>query len=379
MFAVLGAGVLGILAVGTVYVGSRLSLQRKELDEDGEEEQYMELTCSQILLFPLSASAMLIIMFFFHELMQYALLLLVTAAVSLALYDTVLQGILLQFYPGHKETTLANRSICTVFTAVVVIDWFLRGSSVTHDILGCAMCVQFISVVRFPSLRLAMLCLCMLFVYDFFWVFYSQKYEIFEGKNVMVEVATRPASNPLFVIATYFDWEWLKNIGREHVELPLKLIFPVVHSIKNEATGIIEHKTFYTMLGLGDITIPGLLVAYATKFDHQAVEVIDSDIISENTITTLSGKRRDVEIGGDSPQIEKQIPRYSQPLRLAQWTLGGYSVGLLLAFFFSAYTAHPQPALIYIVPSILSALTYRAHKMNCWYEVWRGNHQEHSE
>jgi len=46
--------------------------------------------------------------------------------------------------------------------------------------------------MRLPSLKIAAISLMALFVYDIFWVFFSQR---FFGENVMVVVATKESDN----------------------------------------------------------------------------------------------------------------------------------------------------------------------------------------
>ena len=91
-----------------------------------------------------------------------------------------------------------------------------------HNLLGCSLCVAFVSTIRFPSLKLGTLCLLLLLVYDVFWVFYS---EYFFKDNVMVSVATKTAVNPMYLLAKATNMSFLGSL-LSTVELPLKLILP---------------------------------------------------------------------------------------------------------------------------------------------------------
>lgn len=92
-----------------------------------------------------------------------------------------------------------------IITVVVACEWIRSGNFICHDILGCSLCIAFISTViirnmlvlpielmkimctmqlRFPSLKLATFCLAGLVIYDIYWVFLS---EYFFRSNVMVE------------------------------------------------------------------------------------------------------------------------------------------------------------------------------------------------
>ena len=113
--------------------------------------------------------------------------------------------------------------------------------------------------MRFPNLKTATLCLLLLFVYDAFWVFGSEHLAVFEGKNVMVEVATKQAANPAYEAGAALGWEWMRLLGNAHLELPIKLLYPTTQNS-------------YQMLGLGDIALPGILVNLAYHFDVSCLE-----------------------------------------------------------------------------------------------------------
>ena len=113
-----------------------------------------------------------------------------------------------------------------------------------------------------------------LFFYDIFWVF---------GTNVMVSVA--------------------KNL-----EAPIKVLFP---------TDFLEAGIFgtqHSMLGLGDIVIPGILIALLARFDY----------------SLGNGKRTYFNIG-----------------------LFSYVLGLFITMVVMNVFKHAQPALLYLVPTCL--------------------------
>ena len=134
---------------------------------------------------------------------------------------------------------------CLMFQrlATVAGHWLLM------DAMGIGLCVAFIAFVRLPSLKVSTLLLSGLLLYDVFWVFFS-KY-IFSA-NVMVRVATRPATNPMSAMA--------RRLHLRHsppkLSLPGKLVFP-----SNQTAG------HFSMLGLGDIVMPGLLLCFVMRYD----------------------------------------------------------------------------------------------------------------
>lgn len=131
---------------------------------------------------------------------------------------------------------------------------------------GIALCVAFIAFVRLPSLKVSTLLLTGLLIYDVFWVFFSSY--IF-STNVMVKVATRPAENPVGIVARKLN---LSGIVREppKLNLPGKLVFPSMHNSGH-----------FSMLGLGDIVMPGLLLCFVLRYDSYKK--------SQNTMTAEAG------------------------------------------------------------------------------------------
>ena len=58
---------------------------------------------------------------------------------------------------------------------------------VLQDIMGVSLCVLFLSLVRFPNIKVATVLLVLAFLYDIFFVFLSP---IFFKESVMIKVAT---------------------------------------------------------------------------------------------------------------------------------------------------------------------------------------------
>ena len=121
------------------------------------------------------------------------------------------------------------------------------------DAMGMGLCVAFIAFVRLPSLKVSTLLLSGLLLYDVFWVFFSQY--VFNA-NVMVKVATRPADNPVGAMARklHLGGHMARNAPR--LSLPGKLVFPSTHNSGH-----------FSMLGLGDIVMPGLLLCFVMRYD----------------------------------------------------------------------------------------------------------------
>jgi len=202
------------------------------------------------------------------------------------------------------------------------------------DALGMGLCVAFIALVRLPSLKVSTLLLVGLLVYDVFWVFFSSY--IF-STNVMVKVATRPADNPVGIVAKKLH---ITGLMREapKLSLPGKLVFPSMHN-----TG------HFSMLGLGDIVMPGLLLCFVLRYDaykkSQVIQMADA---------------------GLPPPLT-----FYNKVTYFHCSLIGYFVGLLTATVSSEVFRAAQPALLYLVPFTLLPLLTMAYLKGDLRRMWQ--------
>lgn len=202
----------------------------------------------------------------------------------------------------------------------IVCIWVLTGHWLLMDAMGMGLCVAFIAFVRLPSLKVSTLLLTGLLIYDVFWVFFSSY--IF-STNVMVKVATRPAENPVGLVARKLH---LGGVVKEapKLSLPGKLVFPSIHNSGH-----------FSMLGLGDIVMPGLLLCFVLRYD--------------------AFKRAQL-VGEGAPPTRK----FSR-LSYFHCSLLGYFLGLLTATVSSEVFQAAQPALLYLVPFTLLPLLTMAY------------------
>lgn len=149
---------------------------------------------------------------------------------------------------------------------------------VTTNCFGIAFSIQGIELIGLGSYFNGAVFLIGLFVYDIFWVF---------GTGVMVTVA--------------------KNF-----DVPIKLLFPQMEA--SLVDGVLLNRP--SMLGLGDIVVPGIFVALMLRFD----------------LTQKS-----------------ETPRYFHACLL------GYFLGLATTVFVMFYFGAAQPALLYLSPACLGA------------------------
>lgn len=176
--------------------------------------------------------------------------------------------------PSDGRTVFSQLDVMCYIGAIIFGFWYLLHNHwMANNIFGIFFSVQGIEFLSLGSYFNGVILLCGLFVYDVFWVF---------GTDVMVTVA-------------------------KSFDAPIKLLFP--RSIDGSMPP--------SMLGLGDIVIPGIFVALLLRFD--------------NTV--------------------------SKPLRPFHftWVLLGYVLGLVATVACMIYFSAAQPALLYLVPSCLGS------------------------
>ncbi|XP_059053852.1 signal peptide peptidase-like 3 [Achroia grisella] len=297
------------------------------------------LNTMQALCFPLGSSVALLIMFFFFDSMQ-TLVAICTAIIACAALAFLLTP-LCQYVAGSAGVG-SRGAVCgrysapelaaALLAAAIVAVWVLTGHWLLMDAMGMGLCVTFIALIRLPSLKVSTLLLTGLLLYDVFWVFFSSY--IFTT-NVMVKVATRPAENPMNVVARRLQ---LGGAMRDapKLSLPAKLVFPSMH-----------HQGHFSMLGLGDIVMPGLLLCFVLRYDAY----------KKATLVCQMG----------------QVPgprSMSSRLTYFHCSLLGYFLGLLTATVSAEVFKAAQPALLYLVPFTLLPLLTMAYVKGDLRRMW---------
>ncbi|KAK3037558.1 hypothetical protein RJ639_031991, partial [Escallonia herrerae] len=148
---------------------------------------------------------------------------------------------------------------------------------------GICLMITVLQMARLPNIKVATVLLCCAFVYDIFWVFLSPL--IFHD-SVMIAVAQGDRS------------------GGESIPMLLR-----VPRIADPWNG-------YDMIGFGDILFPGLLIAFALRYDKA------------NKKGLVNG--------------------------YFLWLIIGYGFGLMFTYLgLYLMNGHGQPALLYLVPCTL--------------------------
>ncbi|KAK1607101.1 hypothetical protein QYE76_030774 [Lolium multiflorum] len=161
-------------------------------------EASITLDRSQALMIPLASSCSLLLMFYLFSSVSHSSL--YCCASVMALFFC------LSPYIAYAKSRLnlmdPSCRCCLVIYPIARIaadvlykhNGSMANRPLLNNALGISICIAFVSHVRLPNIKICSLLLVCLFVYDVFWVFFSER---FFGANVMVSVATQKASNPV--------------------------------------------------------------------------------------------------------------------------------------------------------------------------------------
>jgi len=320
-----------VVSIGIILYGSRRALEIEERlkedessgkNKDTSKDDIFTIDSRQAVFFPLGASCSLLCFFFFFSLLQFFFLILVSVMSVVTLSFVLLPACSrlpsLCFSPTLKINMCcfgrvsSSESLSVVVSLAVVVVWALTGNWVLMDVIGVAFCVTMIAYIRLPSLKVATYLLVGLLFYDIFWVFIS---EYIFAENVMVKVATQPAYNPVNYVSKKLHVERFFHVPTT-LSMPAKLVFPSY-----------RHPGRFSMLGLGDIVLPGICLCFVLRFDG----------------------------------LKKNEGRYTSNVTYFPLSMFGYFIGLLMATTASEVFMVAQPALLYLVPCILVPLVTKAY------------------
>ncbi|KAG3169784.1 hypothetical protein PI124_g3301 [Phytophthora idaei] len=205
----------------------------------------------------------------------------------------------------------------------VAVVWYLHRRTywVLQDIIGISLCFVFLRTVQLPNLKVATVLLTLAFCYDVFFVFLSP---LFFGSSVMEDVATGgPAA---YTKSGYPGVDYCERYPKypaciDPEPMPMLLVLP---RILDWAGGV-------SMLGLGDIILPGMLLSFTLRFDYA-----------------------------------QGSTNYFRLMAV------GYAVGLALANLAVMITDMGQPALMYLVPTTLCSLIIASKRNGDFRAMWMG-------
>ncbi|KAH9253725.1 hypothetical protein BASA81_008343 [Batrachochytrium salamandrivorans] len=206
----------------------------------------------------------------------------------------------------RSSTTYPIRQslLASLLVGVIVTAWYVYTRHwVANNLIGAALSLQAIESLSLGTFQNGAYLLVFLFFYDIFFVF---------GTDVMVTVA-------------------------KSVDAPIKLVF-----LKQFAQS--DSDALFSMLGLGDIVLPGVFVALLLRFDF---------------FRSFQEKRFQTS------------PDEFFPKNVFNIAIAMYALGLWCTVFVMHWFKHAQPALLYLVPAVLLASLLGGLGNRCLVELWK--------
>ncbi|XP_038166895.1 signal peptide peptidase-like 2B isoform X2 [Arvicola amphibius] len=309
---------VGTVALGGYWAGSRdVKKYMKHKRDDGpekQEDEAVDVTPVMICVFVVMCCVMLVLLYYFYDHLVYVIIGIFCLASSTGLYSCLAPCVRkLPFctcrvpdnnLPYFHKRPQARMLLLALFCVTVTVVWGIfrnedQWAWVLQDVLGIAFCLYMLKTIRLPTFKACTLLLLVLFIYDVFFVFITP-FLTKSGNSIMVEVATGPSNSST------------------HEKLPMVLKVP---RLNTSPLSLCDRP--FSLLGFGDILVPGLLVAYCHRFDIQV---------------------------------------QSSRVYFVACTIA-YGLGLLVTFVALVLMQRGQPALLYLVPCTLMT--------SCTVALWR--------
>jgi minor histocompatibility antigen H13 len=259
----------------------------------------------------------------------------------------------------HKIVTLKSPvdlldlASMIVTIALVVYHTFVAKPWWLTNFMGFSFCYGSLQFISPTTSWTGTLILSALFFYDIYFVFFTP---------MMVTVATK-------------------------LDVPIKLLFPrpdgcVMPIGAAEGSPLMEEyleclakKRTMAMIGLGDVVIPGMMIAFALRFDlflfylHQQKRAIKegkeaprsdaSEYPNHMTqrakyLTATGGWGERFWTNRTLEPVEFKAKRFPKTYFYA--SLAGYVIGMMATLIVMQVAEHAQPALLYLVPGVLTSL-----------------------
>ena len=228
----------------------------------------------------------------------------------------------------------------------IVFYWIIQ------DMFGLCMCMLFLETIKLNAIKVGAVLLIVAFFYDIFFVFVTPLLTK-HGESIMVNVATSggpPKADP--------QWcEKYPSAADCKGGDPLPMLFAIPR--------IGDYQGGCSMLGLGDIVLPGLLLSFASRYDE-----------SKRLMGLISG--------GSGRVANNACPdarSYSNPFCFLCCCCGnGYFGPVMVAYAIGLFMANAavylmemgQPALLYLVPCCLGTMVYIGHRAGELKDLWEG-------
>ena len=232
-----------LIAFIYIYLSTCMKLNFKIFEEI---EKMTDIKWYHTVLGVASGSGMLILIYFYKNYIFIILNILICFESWILSYYTILFfvleiGKIIFTSKKHKELNKKKLKIffglniyeiiSTLISFIITISYFITRHWILNNIICFCFSFTILSFLILKSFMICFLFLFLYFLYDTFWVFYSEK--IFQ-ENIMEVAATS-------------------------IQIPIKIEFPTLFS------NIPSNNCM--LLGLGDIILPGIVIKYCRRFD----------------------------------------------------------------------------------------------------------------
>lgn len=275
--------VILLISIGTVVLGGYWSgaCERERLNsgasgggggggggeskaDSGELSLYSPL---KVVIFVALMCGMLVLMYFFYKVLVYVIIVIFCLASASALYscfDAVMDKIgcgTLRFSVRNWNFSVRSLLLAAVCISISVVWGVYRNEDrwiwILQDLLGIAFCLNFMKTISLSNFKICVILLSLLLVYDVFFVFITPFFTK-NGVSIMVQVALGPDASG----------EKTQGVEIPAEPQPPSEKLPVVMRVPRLlawAQNLCMMQ--FSILGYGDIIVPGLLVAYCSRFD----------------------------------------------------------------------------------------------------------------
>ncbi|XP_061621695.1 signal peptide peptidase-like 2A isoform X2 [Phyllopteryx taeniolatus] len=274
-------GVMLLISISTVALGGYWSgaCERRERlnlalggasgDNKADSEDLPVYSPIKVVLLVAFMCGVLILLYYFYNILIYVVIAIFCVASASALFNCInavldLLGCASGSFTVHN-TNFSVRSLilASVCISISVVWGVYRNESrwiwILQDLLGVAFCINFIRTISLSSFKICVILLTLLLVYDVFFVFITPFFTK-NGVSIMVQVALGPDASGETTPGNMVVVPAMPQTPTE--TLPVVMRVPRFSSWTQNLCGM-----QFSILGYGDIIVPGLLVGYCSRFD----------------------------------------------------------------------------------------------------------------
>uniref|UniRef100_A0A3B4TI37 Signal peptide peptidase like 2A n=1 Tax=Seriola dumerili TaxID=41447 RepID=A0A3B4TI37_SERDU len=223
----------------------------------------------KVVIFVAMMCGMLVLMYFFYNVLVYVIIAIFCLASASALFsclDAVMEKIgcgTVSFSVRNWNFSVRSLILAAVCISIAVVWGVYRNEDrwiwILQDLLGIAFCLNFMKTISLSNFKICVILLSLLLVYDVFFVFITPFFTK-NGVSIMVQVALGPDASGEKTQGNMVEVPAEPQASSE--KLPVVMRVPRFSAWAQNLCGM-----QFSILGYGDIIVPGLLVAYCSRFD----------------------------------------------------------------------------------------------------------------